>query len=85
MTPLVRAVFTRMVAISIASLVIAVGVPTQASAADDFWGLWASELTQRAWWEVPFATVASLPAMIVVTPFWASGKAIGAIRNRGKD
>ena len=50
------------------------------AAADDFWGLWASEVRQRTWWEMPFAIVVSFPAMVVTTPFWAGSKAVGAMK-----
>ena len=63
---------------------LALGAPMSA-AADEFWGLWASEVRQRVWWERPFAIIFSLPAMVVTTPFWASTKAYGAIKNRGDD
>jgi hypothetical protein len=50
-----------------------------AASADEFWGLWASEVAQRAWWEMPFVIVFSLPPMVVTTPFWATTKAVSAM------
>jgi len=50
-----------------------------AASADEFWGLWASEVVQRSWWEMPFVIVFSLPPMVVTTPFWATTKAVGAM------
>lgn len=64
------------------ALALAVGTPVTASA-DDFWGLWARELKERPWWEVPFATLFSFPAMVVTTPFWAGTEAWGAMKGRG--
>ena len=56
--------------------------PNTASA-DDFWGLWASEITQRTWWEMPFVIVVSFPAMVVTTPFWLGNLGVGAMKGGG--
>lgn len=53
--------------------------------ADEFWGLWGREVVKRTWWEMPFAIVFSLPAMVVTTPFWAGTKAVGALQGDGDD
>lgn len=74
----------RAVALVCVSAALAASVPS-AAVADEFWGLWASEVKQRVWWERPFAIVFSLPAMLVTTPFWAGTKAYGSLKNRGGD
>jgi hypothetical protein len=77
------------VASVLAATVLLVVAPSAAHAEDDFWGLWGRNVIERPVWEVPFAIIISLPAMIVTTPFWAGGKAIGAIKRarsgRGED
>lgn len=72
----------RAIAILCTFIALAAGTPAAAQA-DDFWGLWASEVVQRSWWEMPFTIAFSFPAMLVTTPFWAGNMAVGAVKNRG--
>ncbi len=58
------------------ALALAWGSPAVARA-DDFWGLWVREIPERPWWEMPFATIISFPAMVITTPFWAGMKLPG--------
>jgi hypothetical protein len=64
----------RAVALACTCFMLLASMPAAAQA-DEFWGLWASEVKLRVWWEMPFVIVFSLPAMIVTTPFWAGTKA----------
>ena len=62
----------RAVAAAIATLALVAAVP-QAALAEDrgIWGQWADEVADRATKaEIPFAVLFTLPAMIVITPFW---------------
>jgi len=58
-----------------AVLVVAIGLATAtappAKAQDEgLWQRWVEEVTERDKFEIPFAVLFSLPAMIVTTPFW---------------
>jgi len=74
----------RAIAILCAAIALAASTPAVAQA-DDFWGLWVSEIKQRTWWEMPFTILFSFPAMVVTTPFWAGNNAVGALKNMGDD
>jgi len=58
-----------------ALLVVVLGVavsaaPAAKAADEDLWQRWVEEVTERDRFEIPFAILFSLPAMILTTPFW---------------
>ncbi len=66
-----RTATTRFIATLIATLALVAAVPQAAFAEDEnIWTLWAAEVTERSAFEMPFAILFSLPAMIATTPFW---------------
>jgi len=62
----------RVMTATIALVALLAAVPPAALAeGDGIWSQWASEVTNRnSKVEAAFAVVFSLPAMIVITPFW---------------
>ena len=62
----------RAIAATIAALTLFAAVPQAALAEKEgIWGQWADEVTDRQTKaEIPFAILFTLPAMIVITPFW---------------
>ena len=75
----------RAIAALIAALALFAAAPQAALAEKEgIWGQWAEEVTDRATKaEIPFAVLFTLPAMIVITPFWWAQAALDKIR--GKD
>jgi len=66
-----RTATTRVFATLIAAIALVVAVPQAALAEDEnLWKQWASEMKERSPYEMPFAILFSLPAMIATTPFW---------------
>ncbi len=59
--------------------------PAIAEEEEGIWGQWADQITDReSPWEIPLVIIATVPAMMVITPFWLGGKAIRAIRGDEK-
>jgi hypothetical protein len=78
--------FTRVAAVAAAVCALVVATPQTALAeADNIWGIWASEVTDRSKVEVPFAILTSLPAMLLSTPFWFGAWSVDKIKNAGDD
>ncbi len=68
---------TLAVLISMVSLLAA--APQTAVAAENIWGDWARDVVDREnKIEIPFAILATLPAMFILTPFWLGTVAIEA-------
>ncbi len=64
---------TRFAASLVAALALSAATPQPAIAdVENIWGRWTSEVLDRdSKWEIPFALLVSVPAMILVTPIWA--------------
>lgn len=79
--PARRSARTRLVAVALAVLVSTVALAPAALAKEQgIWSQWADQVTDREInAEVPFAIVLSIPAMVIVTPIWLGGKALGAV------
>jgi len=60
----------RLVAVVIALLALVAAPQAALAERDDPWSVWAREVTQRSAYEVPLAVLASIPCMLVITPFW---------------
>jgi hypothetical protein len=73
---------TRLLAALLAALLVAAALPSQALAeGDNPWKVWASELGDRGTKaEIPVVVLVTLPAMLVITPFWLGGIAYGKIK-----
>jgi len=78
--------FTHVAAIAaiVAALVVAIPRPALARV-DNLWGVWASEVTNRSKIELPFVILASLPAMIISTPFWFGVWSLDRLKHPGHD
>jgi hypothetical protein len=65
----------------LAGLLLAAAVPTPALAEDENpWSVWATQLGDRGTKaEIPIVAIITLPAMLVITPFWLGGLAYGKI------
>ena len=64
---------TRFAATLVAALALTAATPQPAVAeVENIWGRWTSEVLDRdSKWEIPFAILSSVPAMILITPIWA--------------
>jgi hypothetical protein len=73
---------TRAIAAGIAALALLAALPQAALAEQEgIWSQWADEVTDRATKaEIPFAVLFTIPAMIVITPFWWAQKALDKMR-----
>ena len=70
------------IAASLATAVLlTTALPLTASAeVENIWSRWTSEVLDRdAKWEIPFAVIGSIPAMVLITPIWAGQLALQAI------
>jgi hypothetical protein len=76
-----RTAATRAIATLIATLALVAAVPKAALAeSENLWKIWATEVTDRSVYEMPFAILFSLPAMIVTTPFWLGNVALEKLK-----
>jgi hypothetical protein len=77
----------RAIAASIAALALLAAAPQAALAEmEGIWGRWADEVIHRPTKaEIPFAILFSLPAMIVITPFWWVQAAMDKMRGEDED
>ncbi|MBW2268144.1 MAG: hypothetical protein JRH16_06175 [Deltaproteobacteria bacterium] len=76
-----KALTTRCAATLVAALALSAATPQTAACAEveNVWARWTAEVLERdAKWEIPIALIASLPAMLVITPFWAGQLALQA-------
>lgn len=63
---------TRLRAALFAALLLFAAPLPAAADVEDVWGRWTTEVLDReSKWEVPLAVVVSIPAMLVISPFWA--------------
>ena len=62
----------------VAALALTAATPQPAVAeVENIWSRWTSEVLDRdSKWEIPFAILTSVPAMILVTPIWAAQLAL---------
>ena len=75
--------FTHATAVAAAVCMLAVVTPQTAMAkVDNLWSVWAKEVTDRSKVEVPFVILASLPAMLISTPFWFGVWSIDKYKDR---
>ena len=64
-----------------ALLLCATPLPAAADV-ENVWGRWTSQVLDRnSKWEIPLALIASVPAMIVITPFWAGQLLLEALED----
>jgi hypothetical protein len=76
-----RTAATRAIATLITTLALVAAVPKAALAeSENLWKIWATEVTDRSVYEMPFAILFSLPAMIVTTPFWLGNVALEKLK-----
>jgi hypothetical protein len=76
-----RTATTRVIATLITTLALLAAVPQAAHAeTENLWKYWASDFENRSPWEMPFAILFSLPAMIVTTPFWLGNAALDKLK-----
>jgi hypothetical protein len=77
-----RTDIVRAIAAVIAALALLAAAPQAALAEDQgIWSQWAEEVTDRETKaEIPFAVLFTLPAMIVITPFWWVQKAMAKMK-----
>jgi uncharacterized membrane protein YdjX (TVP38/TMEM64 family) len=82
-----RTDIVRVIASLIAALAIVTSAPSASHAQEaNMWTRWARGVTQREYKaEIPFAILVSIPAMVVITPFWAVGAAYGMVFGGGDD
>ena len=73
-----KALSTRLAATLVTALLLSAAVPiTAAAEVENIWQRWTSEVLDRdAKWEVPFAVIGSIPAMLLITPIWAGQLAL---------
>ena len=78
-----RTGIVRAIAAVIAALALLAAAPQAALAEDQgIWSQWAEEVTDRETKaEIPFAVLFTLPAMIVITPFWCAQKALTKMKS----
>lgn len=65
-----------------AALVFTAAAPLPAASAEveNIWSRWTNEVLDRdSKWEIPLALIASVPAMILITPVWAGQLAVQAL------
>jgi len=75
-----KTTIVRFSATLIAALTLLAANPQLALAEDDgLWNRWVEEVTDRQAFEIPFAVLFSLPAMIVTTPFWLAELAVAKL------
>jgi hypothetical protein len=70
---------TRLAAALVAALALSAATPLTAASAEveNIWSRWTNEVLDReAKWEIPFAILASVPAMLLITPIWAGQLAL---------
>ena len=77
-----RTGIARAVAALITTLALFAAVPQTALAEDQgIWAQWADEVADRPTkGEIPFAVLFTIPAMIVITPFWWVQKALDKMK-----
>ena len=71
---------TRFAATLVAALALTAATPQPAFAeVENIWSRWTSEVLDRdSKWEIPLALIASVPAMLLITPVWAGQLALDA-------
>jgi len=82
-----RSGIARAVAASIAALTLLAAAPQAAFAAKEgIWSRWAKEVVSRPTKaEIPFAVLFTLPAMIIITPFWWAQAAMDKMKSDDED
>lgn len=72
---------TRIAATLLTALLLTAAAPVTASAeVENIWQRWTTEVFDReSKWEIPFALIGSVPAMILITPLWAGQLALEAM------
>ena len=69
-----------------ALVVFALVAPTPAHAVQNIWKKWYNSFQYREYkWEIPFAIITTIPAMVVVTPFWLGTAALEALESDDED
>ena len=77
----------RSLAVAIAVCVTTAATPTTASAeVENVWSIWAERVLDREHKvEIPLAILASIPAMLMITPIWAGQVALDAWTSDDED
>jgi hypothetical protein len=83
-----RSVASRIIATVLAALVATVAIAPNAWAGevDNPWSRWVEGLGEREQpYMTPLVVIVSLPAMLVITPFWLGQLAIASVKGNGDE
>jgi len=61
---------TRVAAATVTAFALVAAPQAAMAEVDNLFKVWATEVTDRSMYEVPFALIVSLPALVISAPFW---------------